>query len=300
MFSSHKWLSHLERFAGALAAGQPFNGSFTGPRRQMQIAASLNAGYESTRAHNADLRRSLETLQQEASQLRAALLDADRDGDRLAERFDLISRASGEGLWDISVVAGDPAHPDSVVWWSRQMRQLLGYDDEQDFPNRLDSWRSRIHPDDGKRVLAAFAAHLGDVSGTVPYDIEYRLAHKNGGYRWFRAIGTTLRNAHGVPLRIAGSLVDIHEKLEREALLGRSLDRFELVRELLSDGLWDIEIVDGKALNAANTVWWSQQFRRMLGYSDENDFANTLDARQYFCFFIVKRSLDRFRNFVRV
>ncbi|QDF99605.1 chemotaxis protein [Azoarcus sp. DD4] len=229
-------------------------------------------------ARHAELRHSLETLEQEAGQLRTALFDAGREGDRLAERFDLISRASGEGLWDISVAAGDPIHPDSVVWWSRQLRQLLGYDDERDFPNRLDSWRSRIHPDDSKRVLAAFAAHLGDVSGTVPYDIEYRLAHKNGSYRWFRAIGTTLRNAHGVPLRVAGSLVDIHDKLEREALLGRSLDRFELVRELLSDGLWDIEIVDGKVLNAANTVWWSQQFRRMLGYSDENDFANTLDA----------------------
>ncbi|WP_296401631.1 hypothetical protein [Zoogloea sp.] len=71
------------------------------------------------------------------------------------------------------------------------------------------------------------------------------------------------------PLRVAGSLLDIDDSLHRETPLARSLERFELVRELLSDGLWDIEIRKATPLDPANTVWWSPQLRRMLGFSDE-------------------------------
>jgi hypothetical protein len=47
-------------------------------------------------------------------------------------------------LWDISIANGDPS-PDSVVWWSNQLRELLGFDNQQDFPDRLESWRERLH-----------------------------------------------------------------------------------------------------------------------------------------------------------
>ncbi|MBW7901971.1 MAG: PAS domain-containing methyl-accepting chemotaxis protein [Rhodocyclaceae bacterium] len=278
MFSTGKWLRHLEYFADALDTGATFTATFSGPKRLARLSMRLDAAYGALLDRHAATRRALESLEMEAGQLRTALFAASSEADRLAERFDLISRASGEGLWDISIADGDPASAASMVWWSRQLRQLLGFEDETDFPNRLESWRSRIHPEDTKRVLTAFAAHLADSSGNTPYDIDYRLATKSGEYRWFRAIGTTLRGPGGDPLRVAGSLLDIHERLEREALLDRSLDRFELVRELLSDGLWDIEIRAGKALDTANTVWWSQQLRRLLGYTDESDFPNTLDA----------------------
>ncbi|XLM22672.1 PAS domain-containing protein, partial [Chromobacterium piscinae] len=123
--------------------------------------------------------------------------------------FDLVNRAASEGLWDMSVVAGDPLNPDNVFWWSQTFRALLGFNDHSDFPDVLGSWAGRLHPDDRERVLDAFGAHLNDRSGMTPYDIEYRLQCKNGEYRWFRARGATLRDDKGVPLRVAGSLADI-------------------------------------------------------------------------------------------
>ncbi|MBK6652382.1 MAG: PAS domain-containing protein [Zoogloea sp.] len=103
-------------------------------------------------------------------------------------------------MWDINIASGDPTHPDSVVWWSNQLRELLGFDNQQDFPDRLESWRERLHPEDQQGTLNAFAAHPADASGRTPYDIQwYRLAHRNGNYRWFRARGTTLRNAFRTP-----------------------------------------------------------------------------------------------------
>jgi methyl-accepting chemotaxis protein len=73
----------------------------------------------------------------------------------------------------------------------------------------LDSWASRLHPNDADWVVKAFAAHLTDRSGRTPYDIEYQLQMKSGAYRWFRATGATKRDATGIPLRVAGALKDI-------------------------------------------------------------------------------------------
>ncbi|MDO0825416.1 sigma 54-interacting transcriptional regulator [Desulfosporosinus nitroreducens] len=129
----------------------------------------------------------------------------------LLTRFELISRALTEGPWDMEVVAGDPINP--KFWWSPQFRNLLGYHDEDDFPNVLNSWINRLHPEDKEMTLNAFFGHLNDYSGNTPYSIDYRLCLKNDEYRWFHAHGFTLRDDQGVPLRVAGTIRDIeHEK----------------------------------------------------------------------------------------
>lgn len=125
------------------------------------------------------------------------------------ERFELVNQATSEGLWDMTVVAGDPVNMANEFWWAEKFRTMLGFSDENDFPNVLGSWANRLHPDDKERTLAAFAAHLNDRSGKTPYDIEYQLQRKDGTYRWYRARGATLRDKNGVPLRVAGSLAEI-------------------------------------------------------------------------------------------
>ncbi|MGC9524522.1 MAG: methyl-accepting chemotaxis protein [Limnospira sp.] len=134
-------------------------------------------------------------------------------------RFDLVNSATNDGLWDMEVIAGDPVNPNNSFWWSQQFRYLLGYENETDFPNRLDSWSNRLHPDDRNWVLEAFVQHINDRTGTTPYNVEYRLLTKAGEYRWYSAIGATQRAEDGTPLRIAGSLRDITERKQAEANL---------------------------------------------------------------------------------
>jgi PAS domain S-box-containing protein len=114
----------------------------------------------------------------------------------------------------MTVIAGDPVNPKNEFWWSDQFREMLGFKDEHDFPNVLDSWASRLHPRDKQWVLEAFANHLNDRTGKTPYDVEYQLQLKSGEYRWFRATGATMRDATGVPLRVAGALKDMHDEKE--------------------------------------------------------------------------------------
>lgn len=198
--------------------------------------------------------------------------------DTLKGRFDLIRRASGEGLWDMEINPNDPSAADNPFWWSDQFRKLLGYNDERDFPNVLSSWSNLLHPEDKQKTLDAFAAHLGDRTGRTPYNVTYRLLCKDGVYRWFRARGETARAADGSALRVAGALISIEDERRREQELEVTLTRFELSREMISDGIWDLAVVAGDPVNPRNEFWWSPQFRRLLGFETKAEFPDVLDS----------------------
>lgn len=217
-------------------------------------------------------------LEDEVLQGGAQLAEARASAKLHEVRFDLVNRASSEGLWDMEVVAGDPLNPRNIFWWSQQFRQMLGFHDERDFPNVLSSWADRLHPQDKQDSLDALARHLADRSGATPYRVKNRLAMKDGSYRWFYAQGETLRDYNGTPIRVAGSLRDIDDELKRDREHEVIITRFELAREMLSDGLWDMEVIAGDPVNPKNPFWWSPQFRRLLGFESVEEFPDVLDS----------------------
>lgn len=198
--------------------------------------------------------------------------------DSLQTRFDLVRLATSDGLWDMEINPDDPSNPDNPFWWSDQFRRMLGFTSEKDFPNILSSWSNRLHPEDKERTLAAFGKHLADRTGRTPYDVKYRLAMRDRSYRWFRARGETIRAADGSPLRVAGSLTDITAAVQDDQLLNTMMIRFDLGREMLQEGLWDMEVVAGDPVNPKNAFWWSQQFRRLVGYETEAEFPDVLES----------------------
>lgn len=134
--------------------------------------------------------------------------------------------------------------PQTPFWWSDQFRALISFTDEKDFPNVLDSWASRLHPNDKDKTFAAFSAHLNDRSGKTGYDIEYQLKTKSGDYRWFKAKGFTMRDAQGNPLRVAGSLTDIKEEKQKAETGTKSIEKSTEAMLLISKSSEDIsEIV---------------------------------------------------------
>jgi PAS domain-containing protein len=223
----------------------------------------------------AKLQQALESSLQRQQRLQSEL---SREQQRLYERMELMQEATADGLWDMELTPERPLGDDYPFWWSQVFRRMLGFQDERDFPDVLGSWSSRLHPEDRDKTLAAFQRHLYDSSGQTPYDVIYRLQLKCGEYRWFRARGETKRDALGRPLRVAGALTDIQQQREQEQALQTTMTRFELATAMLSDGLWDMEVIAGDPVNAANPFWWSDQFRHLLGFSDEQDFPNVLDS----------------------
>ncbi|WP_408618219.1 PAS domain-containing protein [Celerinatantimonas sp. YJH-8] len=239
---------------------------------------SLTEVTQSLIEHINQLEADKQSLEQELNSVTALLSDHQKEVQDIEQRFNLMSEATSDGLWDLTFIRGKEFNEDYPFWWSQAFRQMLGFESERDFPNIARSWSDRLHPDDKQRTFDAFFAHMNDKTGHTSYDIEYRLKLKNGQYRWFRARGATLRDASGNPLRVAGALTDIDDEKQRQIELDKFIDRFELANEMLSDGLWDMEVVAGDPVNPNNPFWWSNQFRRLLGFENEQDFPNVLDS----------------------
>ncbi|RXT00079.1 PAS domain-containing protein [Ammoniphilus sp. CFH 90114] len=193
-------------------------------------------------------------------------------------RLNLVTEAIEVGLWEMNVVAGDPVNPNNTFLWSDELRRMIGYRDQTDFPNVLNSWSNKLHPEDHDWVLESFANHLNDRTGRIPYDLEYRLLTKNQGYRWFKATGATIRDEKGVPLRVAGALFDIHDKKMKDQELEALVTRYDLINHALVEAPWDMTVVAGDVVNPNNEFWWSPQFRRTLGFKDETDFPNVMSS----------------------
>jgi PAS fold len=75
-----------------------------------------------------------------------------------AEWLDTLSTHCGIGLWDAVLYEGDAMHPKARWTWSAEFRRLLGYSSETEFPNVVQSWSDRLHPDDKAATFAAFGA----------------------------------------------------------------------------------------------------------------------------------------------
>jgi methyl-accepting chemotaxis protein len=155
----------------------------------------------------------------------------------ISERSELLDEACGVGLWDAVMPNADPAHPEAKWTWSAEFRRLCGYRTEADYPNVMQSWSDRLHPDDAPRVFAAFGGHLQDKSGNTRYDATYRLKMPDGSYRWFRATGGCRYSADGATARACGSLSDIHAQTMAEAAIKDQGARTAAVADGLSAAL---------------------------------------------------------------
>jgi len=135
------------------------------------------------------------------------------------ERLELVIRGSSDGFWDGQPIKGQHwASPKTRLWYSPRFKEMLGYTDHE-FPDVLNSWATKLHPDDRERVFSALAAH---VDHRAPYDIEYRLLTKHDGYHWFRARGQAVWDDGGTMVRMAGSLQSIMDRRRQEEAIRRS------------------------------------------------------------------------------
>ncbi|MDO4197827.1 MAG: response regulator [Erysipelotrichaceae bacterium] len=178
--------------------------------------------------------RQQELLVGALSQTEKASLEYERAAETMNSAFYLIHETMKSGMWGMSFnEKGEMVG----VYWSDEFRKMLGFKDKNDFPDELESWSDRLHPEDKESVLKEFYDTINDYTGNKTYDVKYRLMNNYGRYHWYHAAGRLSRRSDGTPRYYVGLFVDITDDVNKNKLLEDALAAAEAANHVKSDFL---------------------------------------------------------------
>ena len=189
------------------------------------------------------------------------------------ERYALAVQGTNDGIWDVDLASGE-------VYFSSRWKSMLGYEDDE-IPNEIGEWIERIHPDDLQMVMDAREMYLED--HRPAYEVEYRLQHKNGFYRWVLSRGACMRDPQGVPYRFSGSHTDITERMTLEQAVRESEKKYRTLFEESKDMVFIVDAAGRMSdINPAGTELLGYTKEELLAKSIGHDFGIPLKVREDF------------------
>lgn len=147
-----------------------------------------------------------------------------------ARRFERAVEASSDGIWDW------PDTSNTNMWWSDACYRLLGYEPGE-FPSTFEAWTRLIHPVDLKLVKESTLPESGRCNMELHRDLDYRIRHKSGEYRWFRHRTLVDIDFNGRAIRMTGSVCDIHQRKRAELQASLEIQRRDRFLAMLSHEL---------------------------------------------------------------
>ena len=172
---------------------------------------------------------------------------------RKSEEFHRFAAEAGRiGTWDL-----DLQTEECLI--SPKMAELMGFSPDQlTVPGP--QWRESIVPEDRTLMASALAA---SIESDAPFDLEFRVALKDGTERWLYSRGGVTRNVSGKALRVHGASIDVTERKRAEERLRQSEGRLRRAIEIETVGVIFFK-TDGSITDANGA------FLRMSGYSRED------------------------------
>ncbi len=107
------------------------------------------------------------------------------------------------GVWSWNIRTGQES-------WSPNFYHLLGYE-VGEIPASYETFINfLLHPEDKQTVEEAVRLHL---EHNHKYQVSIRMRTKSGEYKWYDASGRAARDQDDNPLQMAGSIIDITDKI---------------------------------------------------------------------------------------
>lgn len=147
------------------------------------------------------------------------------------QRLKLAMQVARMGTWDWNLVTDEDN-------WDEKTHQLfdvpLG-----EFEPSVDSFSAQVDSAD-KDAVAQMLAACRETG--APFDLEYRVRHRDGQTRWLHSLGHTYFDEAGKPHFMVGIVQDITERKDAETALRASEQRLKLAMQMARMGMWDWNI----------------------------------------------------------
>ncbi|MBR3124776.1 MAG: response regulator [Mogibacterium sp.] len=187
----------------------------------------------------------------------------------------LLTDLTKAGSWVINYA---PDGSLASVQWGDGFRRLMGYSDRNDFPDEIASFVRGIYPEDRDALMSDMTACVFDKNIMNTTGKEFRFCRKDGSVRWFRSSCILSRDPEGRPVQYRGVTIDITQAKEHDDLyaeLQNEAASLDTIHEMLGSGKWTMDFDEAGVMERVN---WSDEFRRMLGYQDREDFPDVLES----------------------
>ncbi|MEW5849819.1 MAG: PAS domain S-box protein [Myxococcota bacterium] len=174
---------------------------------------------------------------------------ATREARDAAERLGLVMQSATDGLWETDVATG------TTIFADEAMRRM-GHDPDKLVGTDL---THLVHPEDIPKIEAALAGLPPDHNRV---ELEGRVLHGDGSYRWMVMRIHAQRDAHGALVRLFGVNTDITDRKETEERLRYQNALLHAQREASPDAILVVSN-DGRVTNH------NRHFRQMWSLRPE-------------------------------
>ncbi len=168
-------------------------------QEMINLNLELSATYEQLEASSEELQAQYDEIQSQEEVLA-----------RSRERYMLICEASAGGYWDLDLVTKESFYTEN--WYN-------SYGFSLEDISHTHNWEKCIHTDDIE-IYLNYKENLKS-GKSRNYSCEYRIAAKDGDYKWFVEKSIVVYNMDGRIIRLAGTHTDITEKKLQEKRIER-------------------------------------------------------------------------------
>jgi len=137
------------------------------------------------------------------------------------DRFNLISKATNDTIWDWDLKTDD-------LWWNESFKDMFGYREEE-IESGINSWLNKIHEDDRQRIETGIRNAIN--TGLDFWFDEYSFYKKDGTIAYVFDRGYILKDQEGKPYRMIGSIIDITFRRKMETELKQSEEKWRSLFE---------------------------------------------------------------------
>jgi PAS domain S-box-containing protein len=128
---------------------------------------------------------------------------------------------------------------------------ITGYPAADFINNAVRSFASIIYPEDSQHIELKIQEAT---AAAAPWEIEYRLIHRDGSIRWVHEKGRTITDDAGAILYLDGFIMDITTRKLAEEILRTSEEQFSSILNSIDEVVWSLSMQQPELLYLSPSV----------------------------------------------